>query len=897
MSEDLVRLFWGKAGRDQVPIIHPALFHMIDVGMVAHVLVEEAPETALRGLLDSATEREVRARVVGFLVALHDLGKISPGFQALRKDLCEPLIAAGYKFSAISERDHSRVTLEHVRRLHSDNEPARRLAQVVAAHHGCFHNETDPDDEELGSGKWEVARNAAIAVLADLFEVDAEAALAPEALSPSGGMVLAGLTAVADWIGSDKKRFPPCGAVIPTLQDYARKAEQQAQEAVAELGWNAWSPDGHGPEFQTLFPGKKPNALQQLAEKVAAGLPGPGLVLIEAPMGTGKTEAALLIADRCLNRFGHVGLFCALPTQATSNQMFGRFAKYLRQRVQGGDVNLHLLHGLASYQDLYDALPGDFAEPEPSGVDGMGGQGQELPARLMAAFWFRGQKRGLLAPFGVGTVDQALLAVLQTRHMFVRLYGLANKVVILDEVHAYDTYTTGLMEELLRWLAAMRCTVVLLSATLPAEKRNSLIRAYAGADAPEPNRKKYPRIIVASPGQAPVARAIPRRKERGLRLEAWPRSPQALAEEVAARLRRGGCCAWFCNTVRSAQLTYLMLDAHPELRGRVRLIHAQFPVWQRRDLESDVESKFGEEGSRPGEVWVTTQVLEQSLDVDFDLMVTELAPIDLMLQRSGRLQRHKHQRPQGLEERTLLWLDPGNDAEGIPAFGDSRYVYSSHFLLHTWLALQECKRVEIPDDIEGLIERVYGEPGVPIPVALTEAAKALRQEWMNESGPAALQAKLTVIPPPDDDDPFQQTLSLLDDEDAPNAALPLRALTRLGEPTVTLVCACRVGERLVLDPETDARDPQRLPSHPSARREAEKALLLRSVRLQSKEWVPHFAAQPPPKAWEESSALRHCRLLPLTDGFYVEKPGRLLLHPKLGLVRHEDVLKKMPSDA
>ena len=117
----------------------------------------------------------------------------------------------------------------------------------------------------------------------------------------------------------------------------------------------------------------------------------------------------------------------------------------------------------------------------------------------MAEEWFaKDKKQALLAPYGVGTIDQALLAVLQTKHVFVRLFGFAGKCVILDEVHAYDAYMTTLMERLLRWLATLRCPVVLLSATLPKEKRLALIRAYTGKELPEPEHKNYPRITTVA---------------------------------------------------------------------------------------------------------------------------------------------------------------------------------------------------------------------------------------------------------------------------------------------------------------------------------------------------------------------------------------------------------------
>ena len=439
---------------------------------------------------------------------------------------------------------------------------------------------------------------------------------------------------------------------------------------------------------------------------------GPTLiVIVEAPMGEGKTEAALLIFDALAAR-GATGLYFALPTQATSNQIFGRVERFLRSTFPGETHGLHLVHGDAGLSDAYGALK-DLAFKTRS-VGGVAGDDQGP----IADAWFARSKRALLAPIAVGTVDQALLGVLGVRHGFLRLHALAGKVVVIDEVHAYDTYTSELLDRLLSWLRALGATVVLLSATLPTARREALVRAFGATPAlPE----SYPRITVAREGPASSRSFATRRDHLPVSIVWQDRAtlPARLAEALAG----GGCAVWIVNTVRRAQRTYLDLC---KLRDRgllppgitVDLLHARFPFDARAVRERRAEESFGpgEENRPRAAILIGTQVLEQSLDLDFDLMVTEIAPVDLVLQRAGRLHRHKRKRarPSAVKQPALWIMIPeGDERPEGPVFGSSAYVYSEAILLRSWIALRECTEVTLPTDIEPLIEAVYG--GRPAP--------------------------------------------------------------------------------------------------------------------------------------------------------------------------------------
>lgn len=909
-NTELVRLFWGKAGRARVPVVHPALFHMIDVGMVARAMVERSPRTALRGLrLAADLSADEAARRIGFLIALHDLGKISPGFQIQRDDLTAEQRDRGYDFPETLEPDHSHVTLQHLRYMARDNCAAGVLARSIAAHHGMFHpTGAARQRRKDGLGLWWEAREAAIAALAMLFGAQSEAVLRPDQFTPAEGMILAGLTAVADWIGSDKRFFPPEGSPPRPLEAYATEAYGQAHAALDDLKWDPWQPDSEQWDFTSLFPNLPPNALQQLTMRLATELPEPAMVVIEAPMGMGKTEAALHLADVLLNRFGHAGLYDALPTQATSSQIFRRVRDdYLARRLAGRPANLHLLHGLAAFDDAYAEMlePARSESPHPYDISDVDGRRGSPEAAVIAASWFRGRKLGLLSPFAVGTIDQALMGALQTRHMFVRLHGLANKVVLVDEAHAYDTYTSTLLDCLVEWLGVLGCSVIILSATLPAARRRGLARAYAGKGVALP-AQAYPRVTTVTRGGEVRSDPIPGTPEKEVLLESLLAPDRAdpegvIIDRLAHELREGGCAAWICNTVDAAQLAYLRLarlreEGHPVFStADLVLYHARFPVDQRHEIETAIDSKFGKKGLNTGQrphlaVLIGTQVLEQALDYSVDVMVTELAPVDLVLQRSGRLHRHVHVRPCPLQQPRLLWLAPPPNTAGEPEFGVSGRIYEEVVLLRSWHALRQRTSVQIPHDIEALVEEVYSDPPPTLPEPLQAVVERLGREAETARQKHQGLALANAIHGPTEEDPFQMDRAL-PDEEAPTDVQGTPAVTRLAEPTITLVCAHRRGSEMVLS--TDDSQPLDLSAPPD--RDEEGRLLRRSVRVQNRFWVERFRDEPVPKGWKDSPALRHARLAVFADGTIEAGGRRLALDPELGLVTSTEVLGARPS--
>ena len=310
-------------------------------------------------------------------------------------------------------------------------------------------------------------------------------------------------------------------------------------------------------------------------------------------MGEGKTEAALLLYDTLASRGAH-GLYFALPTQATANQILGRVERYLARSFPGEPHGLHLVHGGAGLSDRYGELKRRAAFATRSVGDVSRAEGDQGP---VADGWFARSKRALLAPIAVGTVDQALLGVLRSRHHFLRLHGLAGKVVVVDEVHAYETFTAEILARLCAWLRAMGSTVVLLSATLASPQRARLLQAYGIDDIPAP--APYPRITVARDGQMRTTSFEARRPPIEIAIE-W-KNDGDLLRAVAQAVRGGGCVAWIVNTVARAQSIYgalCAIRARAELPADIdlSLLHARFPFAARQDRERTAEEAFGPPG-------------------------------------------------------------------------------------------------------------------------------------------------------------------------------------------------------------------------------------------------------------------------------------------------------------
>lgn len=783
--------YWGKSGLGSG--WHPLAAHSLDVAAVGVHLVRCAP--ALTHALGHrlGLRCALLTHWLGFWLSLHDLGKFAEAFQSQRKDLF--LVLRG------RDPDPSRpYTLRHDSLgwlLWHDLVRPRVIEQAwfgpatedladgldawmraSTGHHG---------QPPQPGGHWKqhchpVEDRAAVLAHVDAMRalfLDDELATAIAAQDPHQFLAaskalswwFAGLAVLCDWLGSNTEYFRYLAAdatrsPAPTRSGYWQCAQQQAEKVIAASGVVAPPPAPAMP-FAALFPGLgSPSPLQRWAAEVALA-PGPQLHCLEDVTGAGKTEAALMLTHRLLAAGRADGFYVALPTMATANAMYARVAG-VYARLFEGPASLAHATGQSRLLDRYIAsVVEDLAANVLPAMQAEGDQAQtdETASARCAAWLADHRKRALLAPAGVGTIDQALLAVLHSKHQSLRLLGLQRKVLVVDEVHACDDYMLRVLAVLLEAHARGGGSAVLLSATLPLHARQKLLEAFArglGQGTPNAGEAAYPLATSwpaadRAPGlalQCPIAtRPDVRRRVRVVQ--------HAHIDEVLGLIRlaldAGLCVCWVRNTVVDAVAAYDLFEAElpPERRA---LFHARFALHDRLAMEHRVLQSFGKASGpaqRRGRLLIATQVVEQSLDVDFDLLVSDLAPVDRVVQRAGRLCRHRR-----AADGTLLADPAAPDARGEPvlhllcppwtddpaadwfktSLPKAAAVYPNHAQL--WLTMRALRGggYTMPDDARALIEAVFGNEAAAPPGLQAIALAAEGQGWAAQS-----QAQINTI--------------------------------------------------------------------------------------------------------------------------------------------------------
>ncbi|GAA0986095.1 CRISPR-associated helicase/endonuclease Cas3 [Acrocarpospora macrocephala] len=905
---DVDLTLWGKSRG--LPSPYPLVCHLLDTAAVAEALWDEYLSPGLRASIAAelkSGEDETRCQL-SYWAALHDIGKCTAGFQSQVKNGFDRL--SGYEMVAATPVGHDfaahvwlgQMFLAAGYKMARKNSPAFRTSQLLGGHHGAFAPFNSREFANplgslpaLGRGKWEEQRQT----IASLMHPLTGSPQPPPTVSAAGGALACGLVILADWLASQEafllaqlQAGMPESGDVDSLKAHLERSRTTAPSLLREAGLGRLRFAAGG--FSDDFP-FEPNDLQRsVSERLPALISEePGLLLITAPMGEGKTEAALH-AGRLMGEAASMpGYFIGLPTMATSDQMLQRVGDFRGRRIEGAD-SLTLLHSMAWLNTAYTA------EGQEVGV---------LTGDPMATRWLRGSKRGLLANLAVGTIDQALLSVLRGRHNVLRMLGLAGKVLVIDEVHAYDAYMQGLLKVLLEWLGSLKVPVVLLSATLPVGTGKRLAEAYltgagcAGVQVPEVT---YPGWLYVSPKAAESVRVQSR--ERTLHVETRdvlvgpdrrPDRRAVLREVLGPLVREGGCAAVICNTVGEAQRTYLALKSWlGEQRGPipvVRLLHSRFPAYQREEITQEVVRWFGKDagGARPtAAILVATQVIEQSLDLDFDLVVSDLAPIALLLQRAGRCQRHpmfdRWRRSwavdvaeidgtvQATGRMRLVVLTPVDEAGDLRIPAAWPFVYPTALLRRTRTALAHLPeaQVQIPGDIQHLVDQVYDETFGDETSPITDEDLARLADEQTKD----MYAQMAAIPAPSKVDDLSQ---LTGDDFVTEYS------TRLGADSARIVC-CTVGAdgRLMLGDRP-------LPAEPKGRKDGRTWFTKEQVRHVLMNTIPvpgtWLRGRPTDNAasadWEKSPHLRDLAVVSLPDQ---QSPGVLgerevWLSPELGL--------------
>jgi len=693
---------------------HPLWKHLLDAAAVSLALPAPAIDFGWKG------------KHTAFLVGLHDIGKADSTFQHQIPDYSDELSNIGYPVTADVRCRHERLSANFIKnrliREGIDLYTADSISRTVVVHHGYWDEAARPV-----APMYEDAQILLCKMLEQALDINSLPLDHPSDLS-AFGMRLAGRIVLCDWIASNEMFFGDDRLQKENdPQLYTKIAKEVAVEWINDLGLDRDYQTGRAKDIvETARP------IQRML--LDTDIP-PGLVIIEAPMGEGKTEAAWILAEKWRDK-GYHGMYMALPTMSTSDSLHSRYQDdYLKKLGREGSTKL--VHGMAWLRD----------DKEPDKPLQIGEPGDD---KSIGTAWFRPTRRAMLSAHGVGTIDQAMLAGMNVKFGFLRLYGLADRVLVIDEVHAYDAYMSAIIARLLQWCACLRIPVVLLSATLSAGQRAAMLEAYGALNgAPEPTAP-YPLITLAEPGKAAQSIHTEASSNRDLRIEMHPGvlgDAKRTAEVAEALVENGGCCCVILNTVKQAQAVYNSLpDNMPKI-----LFHSRFTAADRETITNKVLDMFGKgrwegEGedrkfkpaARPEKfILVATQVVEQSLDVDFDHMISEIAPIDLLLQRSGRIRRHSRTKDGKLkdkdDERGQPILHVLLPDDGVLDFGGTNYVYADKPLLRTLAILSNRSEVHLPADFRTLIECCYGSDEWEQSTVAWETVRIADQEWDKET--------------------------------------------------------------------------------------------------------------------------------------------------------------------
>ena len=734
---DILR-FWGKArpsDPERGPRWHPLAYHSLDVAAVGEVLLtsRRGLGTCFSRLLD--VPRGSIEPLACYLLALHDIGKFARKFQAKAPihypdcfDDDPASLAAYYDHGAgglrLFDVAAKAFKLPGCTRSHR----WRPLISAVTGHHGAPPEPQAGDSmttlrgTDFGSAGIEAAHEfirRAHDLLAPPNDIPA---IAPRRMK-TASFAVAGLAVLADWIGSNQEWFP-YAKPGQSLESYWNGARERARRAVSDAGVLP-APANDDLDYRELIgESVEPSPMQKWARDIERPA-GPALFMIEDETGSGKTEAALMLAHRLIASGAADGLYVALPTMATANAMFDRLAAAYRHLFAADSgPSIALAHGARDMHESFRAAMsrGGRVE-EPYSGPGASDEASETTASTACAAWIADdRRRTFLADAGAGTIDQALLSVLPSRHQSLRLLGLIRRVLVLDEVHAYDAYMQREMERLLEFQAGLGGSAILLSATLPLSIRERLTDAFARGLGVESQDDvlgmDYPLATIRA---TDVGRsiAVPGRVGRSRRLPVrFLRTPDEALDEVTNAARVGKAVLYIRNTVDDA------LDAHAALTARgfdSLVFHARFALVDRLKIERRVVDMFGKhsephdrrDGHGRGKVLIATQVVEQSLDLDFDALITDLAPIDLLIQRAGRLWRHERRDREGRPKLLIVAPEPVDDADEAwfgRVFPRGKYVYPDHARL--WLTtrtLQDTGEIESPGGMRSLVEAVYGD--------------------------------------------------------------------------------------------------------------------------------------------------------------------------------------------
>lgn len=848
---------WAKTDGDNYGAFSPLYVHMSDTGEVARLLWEAWIPESIQQMLTSMTGSGVASEsLVIWMAMVHDIGKATPAFQYK-----VPVFAEHVKEQGLDTLDDPKyVSHAFMGQVILNDwlmsigwEYGNTYATVVGGHHGApptipeLNEITHNIDTYLGDDCWKRIRSDLLQYAYNYSGIDRfQTTLSHIPLSSCLQVLLTGLVIMSDWIASDSEYFPCTDNVSNYANCQIKKTDFKNRAGRAWKFLNlsdAWHPVCVKETNDELFYHRfaitsSPYSAQCEALNLARNIKKPGLMIIEAPMGSGKTETSLLCAEIFASKYHEGGIAYFLPTMATSNAMFTRIENWLKHvpdaRGNKQQQTVCLAHSKSRLNKEYASLK---SEKKTSGANNFTRTSTALDDTaqledIIANPWLCGRKRWLLSSFVVGTVDQLLMAALKTRHVQLRHLGLAGKVVVVDEVHAYDAYMSVYLDRILAWLGTYNVPTIMLSATLPSSRRDQLMRAYRGSTgrtrsadriqvSPCMNPKSlvYPLVSYCSADrdEAPMYRRCENSgRVQQVMIEYLADDDETLVKMLKNSMSDGGCVCVLRDTVKRAQQTYELLVKTMNIP--IKLVHSRFISIDRVANDKELLDMFGPDSEcRPKSyIVVGTQVIEQSLDIDFDLLITDIAPVDLLLQRIGRL--HRCLRGANQSDRPVKMQKPCCYITGITDWNASpptivkeiKKIYQPAIIWETLAALGEqnkCKRfISLPDDIAPLVDCVY-EDKCAIPKSWEADVFKAKKTMKNERFKKENKAKTWLLdkPRPEGKDLtnwFQQAFSIDDEQGA-------RATVRDTQPSIEVVLVQEAEGEIQLLPWVEPEKEQR----------------------------------------------------------------------------------------
>lgn len=713
-SGNKIYQYWGKAD-DSETGYHSFPYHCLDVAAVANQWWIRS-SSIRRSFIQATklTEKQTHAWIM-FFIALHDFGKLDIRFQMKVLELAKENYGSKLPNNSESKNyDHGEqgyiwIVQESESYFEGVEDKHQRWLQnwfaSTAGHHGKIPTNAEGNPPAFvppSIKKQDIdARKEWIQELYWLF-------LQPAGLNfgdiptKEAPILLAGFCSVCDWLGSNTLYFKYQNTIQP-LNEYFKSREKKASEILDDFGLLTEIITKGG--MQAIYPKCIPRNTQVLIEDLAVQQ---NMIIIEANTGSGKTEAALAYASRLLAQGLADSITFALPTQATANAMLERLEKVADKIFKGGK-NVILAHGKRDFNQSFKKL----IEHSKQAKNAQG----EFEAGAQCSEWLSSsRKRAFLGQIAVTTVDQVMLSAIKPlKHYFVRSFGVGKSVLIIDEIHAYDAYMYGILEAVIKQQKQAGGSVILLSATLPAYQKKSLFKAWGVEN--EIHEQAYPLILQAIYPDVKAFTLTEREapQEKIVKLELWQSDDCDITtehlEQIVQVAEKGAKIGIVCNLVDDAQRYAHSLAKMTSVP--VDIFHSRYRYCDRMVKEKVVLDQYGKGSPDEGRILVGTQVIEQSLDIDFDWLISFICPVDLLFQRMGRLHRHLKKRPE-MNENPLCTvvmhktINLNSTKSMQDSYGLHNLIYqNTRALWRTQQLLQQHTEVRFPKAYRDWIEHVY----------------------------------------------------------------------------------------------------------------------------------------------------------------------------------------------